>query len=206
MVEEAGSAAERWRRDTDALGMYLFLASELMLFGALAAAALFLRMAHPDEIVAASTKLHLWIGAANTLILLTSSMAVALAVELARRERAKQVATCVAAAVLLGGLFLVLKGFEYHAEYTEGLLPGFGANRFAGPAEHLFMNLYLIATALHALHLAVGMLLLGTIAWRLRGRGMKLPGSLSFVENSGLYWHLVDVIWVFLYPLLYLVR
>lgn len=198
--------AERWRRDTAALGMYLFLASETMLFGALAAAALFLRLAHPGEIVAASMKLHVWIGAANTLILLTSSMAVALAVAFARRGRPKKAAARLAAAVALGALFLALKGVEYHAEYTEGLLPGVGVNRFAGPTEHLFMNLYLIATALHAFHLAAGMVLLGTLAWRLRRRRMTLPGSLSFVENSGLYWHLVDVIWVFLYPLLYLVR
>ena len=94
---------------------------------------------------------------------------------------------------------------DLHA-YADGLLPGFGPNRFASPAEHLFMNLYLIATSLHALHLAAGMVLLATLAWRLRRRRMKLPGSLAIVENSGLYWHLVDVVWVFLYPLLYLVR
>ncbi|MCS0493986.1 cytochrome c oxidase subunit 3 [Ancylobacter sp. MQZ15Z-1] len=189
------------------LGMYVFLGTEMMLFGGVFAVIFVTRALHPAEFVAASQKLHVFIGALNTGVLLTSSFAVALAVAFARAARARLAAGLLVAAAGLGLVFLGLKAFEYTLEIHEGLLPLFSrpAN-FSGPVEHLFMNLYLVATSLHAIHMTIGVVLLTGLAWRIARGGVPLPGRVALVENSGLYWHFVDVIWVFLYPALYLAR
>jgi cytochrome c oxidase subunit 3 len=195
------------QRTADKLGMFVFLATEIMLFSGLFAVAFVLRILHRPEYVEASRHLHLWIGGANTLVLLTSSLAVALAVALARRGAAGQTFWCLLAAALLGLAFLGIKAFEYSLEYGEGLLPAFGEpTRFAGPVQRLFMDLYLIATSLHALHVTGGIILLAILAWRVRRGATALPQRAITIELGGLYWHLVDAIWVFLYPVLYLAR
>ncbi|MEA1673086.1 cytochrome c oxidase subunit 3 [Nitrospirillum sp. BR 11163] len=199
--------AEARRRDTTLMGMYLFLASEIMLFGGLFAVALALRLLHPQDVVAASRRLHYGVGAANTVVLLTSSLAVALAVAAAEMGKAKGTVAGLLAAAGLGVGFLALKAVEYGMEIRERLLPAFTpADAFESPAAHLFLDLYLIATALHAVHVTVGVGLLAGLAWRVRRSGLPLPRGATGVEVVGLYWHLVDVIWVFLYPVLYLVR
>ncbi|MGE0744815.1 MAG: cytochrome c oxidase subunit 3 [Rhodospirillales bacterium] len=195
------------QREAAMLGMAVFLASEVMLFGGLFAAALAIRFLHPDAVVAASRALHVWIGAANTAILLTSSLAVALAVEAAREGSGRRAAAALAAAAGLGVAFLCLKAFEYYSEYAEGMLPLPGTSAsFASPAHRLFMDLYLIATSLHAVHVGIGVMLLTVVAVRIAGGALALPGRAVVVETGGLYWHLVDIVWVFLYPLLYLAR
>lgn len=195
------------QRNADKLGMFVFLATEIMLFSGLFACAFVLRILHPQEYVYASKHLHLWIGGVNTLVLLTSSFAVALAVVLARRGASTRVFWCLAAAALLGLGFLGIKAFEYSVEYGDGLLPAFGeATRFVGPVQKLFNDLYLIATFLHALHVTGGVVLLSILALRVRSGSMALPQRAITVELGGLYWHLVDAIWVFLYPVLYLAR
>ncbi|MEA1648234.1 cytochrome c oxidase subunit 3 [Nitrospirillum sp. BR 11164] len=195
------------QRDTTLMGMYLFLASEIMLFGGLFAVALALRLLHPQEVVAASRRLHYGIGAANTVVLLTSSLAVALAVAAAEMGKVKGTAAGLLAAAGLGLGFLALKAVEYGMEIREQLLPAFTpAEAFESPSAHLFMDLYLVATTLHVVHVTVGVGLLAGLAWRVHRRSLTLPRSAMGVEVVGLYWHLVDVIWVFLYPVLYLVR
>lgn len=195
------------QRQAALLGMHVFLASEVMLFGGLFAVLLVVRVLHPHEVVEASRKLHVWIGATNTAVLLTSSLLVAIAVEAARATRARTSIWALAAAAALGLLFLGLKALEYTEEYREGLLPGFGdAVHLSGPVDRLFMNIYLVATALHAVHVTVGVVLLAAIALCLRRAWLPLLGRATVVENAGLYWHLVDVIWIFLYPVLYLAR
>lgn len=195
------------QRDADMLGMYVFLASEIMLFGGLFAVAFVLRLLHPHEVVAASKQLHVYIGAINTAILLTSSLCVALALPAARGGARRWAALLLGGAALLGVAFLGLKAFEYSLEYRDGLLPGVNdPGRFSGPVEHLFMDLYLVATGLHAIHVTIGIALLTGLAWRIRQGWLPLPQRAVVVEMSGLYWHLVDVIWVFLYPVLYLAR
>jgi cytochrome c oxidase subunit 3 len=194
------------QHDAGMLGMYVFLASELMLFGGLIVVILIYRLLHPQEIVAASHRLHIWIGAFNTLVLLTSSLAVAAAVEAARCGFGKRSARLLAGASVLGLAFLAAKAIEYRLEYGEGLLPGFAASHFSGPVEQLFMNLYLVATGLHAVHLIVGIALMAGLAWRTGSGALPLPDRANVVQVSGLYWHLVDVIWIFLYPILYLAR
>lgn len=197
----------RQQHEADTLGMYLFLASEIMLFGGLIAAILINRLRHPQEFAAASERMHLWIGAGNTVLLLTSSLLVALAVQAARAGRARRTSAWFAAAALLGLGFLALKALEYGLEYEAGLLPHLSwPTDFANPFERLFMNLYLIATGLHALHLTIGIAMLCWYAWRLRRGRLAMPQRAVTVEMAGLYWHLVDVVWIVLYPLLYLAR
>lgn len=195
------------QRAAGLMGMYVFLGSEIMLFGGLFAAALVIRVVHPHEVVEASKSLHVWIGALNTAVLLTSSLAVAIAVHAARTAERRLVVILLAVAAALGVAFLAIKAFEYSLEYADGVLPGFNdPGRFTGRIDHLFMNLYLIATALHALHVTVGVVLLSGVAALVGSERLRLPRRSIVVENTGLYWHLVDAIWVFLYPVLYLAR
>jgi cytochrome c oxidase subunit 3 len=193
--------------EADMLGMYLFLATEIMLFGGLFAALAAYRVLHPHEFAAASRKLHLWIATANTVVLLTSSLLVALAVRAARLAEERPTVLSLVGAAALGAVFLGLKGLEYWEEFWEGILPVPGSGfAFASPFEHIFMNIYLIATGLHAVHLTIGILLLLGLAYRIEVRSLRLPERLIAIELPGLYWHLVDVIWVFLLPALYLAR
>ncbi|MGK6312287.1 cytochrome c oxidase subunit 3 [Neorhizobium sp. DT-125] len=197
----------RQQRDAAILGMYIFLASEVMLFGGLFAVAAVMRLLHPAEVMEASKALHVWIGAISTAVLLTSSLFVALAVEGAKRGRRRGVSAWFFAAALLGSAFLGVKAYEYSLEYAEGLLPGLGAPlKVSTPVQQAFMDLYFVATGLHALHLLIGIILLLVIAIRAASGGLPLPERAIVVITAGLYWHLVDVIWVFLYPVLYLAR
>ena len=192
MVDQPYSTAPQ-QREAAVMGMFVFLGTEVMLFGGLFAIALGLRLSHPVEFVDASKHLHVWIGAANTAVLLTSSAAVALAVHAVHARQPRATMVLLAIAALLGVAFLGIKAYEYATEYNEGLLlPQAGLQR-------LFMDLYLVSTALHALHVTVGAGLLATVA-------VAAPSRPTLVENTGLFWHLVDAIWVFLYPVLYLAR
>jgi cytochrome c oxidase subunit 3 len=195
------------QREADLLGTCVFLTTEVMLFGGFFATALFLRIVYPEEYVGSSKALHLFVGGANTAVLLTSSLLVALAVQAARSGARRRAAILLAGGGLLGIAFLGIKAFEYSLEYSEGLLPiPPGQAHFGAPAQHLFMNLYLLATGLHAFHVAAGVLLLGGLAVSMMRGGLDIPGRSVVVEAGGLYWHMVDVIWVFLYPVLYLAR
>jgi cytochrome c oxidase subunit 3 len=195
------------RRRADTFGMFVFLSSELMLFGGLFAALFAYRIAHPAAAGEAAQHLKLWFGAGNTLILLTSSLLVAVAVTLARDGRRGATAWLLAISAGLGVAFLVVKGCEYRLEYLDGLMPGIGPPSPLGsrPAT-LFISLYFVSTALHAVHVAVGVTLLALAAAGVQFRHLQLPARSNTVELVGLYWHLVDVIWVFLFPVLYLAR
>jgi len=192
------------QREADRLGMAVFLASEAMLFGALVLGLLALRGFEPAAFAATSERLNLLAGSVNTAILLTSSLLVAIAVEAWRGERARLAAWMLAISALLGILFLSIKGGEYYQEYGEGLMPGAGPKQdFASAGARMFMDGYFVATGLHAFHVLVGVALLAGCSWRLR---RDRPPSKVGMANIGLYWHLVDVVWVFLFPILYLSR
>jgi cytochrome c oxidase subunit 3 len=205
---QLGPFADRdQRRAADTFGMFVFLTSEVMLFGGLFAMLAFDRIHHPGAAAKAAQHLDLWLGAANTGVLLTSSLFVALGDLGAREGRRKGAAAGLFAGAALGLAFLVLKGVEYRVDYVEGLAPWLDPRSPLGarPAQ-LFIGLYYVATALHALHVAGGVALLaGAGVGVARGR-LPLPARAETVRLVGLYWHLVDVIWVFLFPLLYLAR
>jgi len=187
------------------LGMWIFLGSEVLLFAGLFALYAGYRAMYPADFAAAIAHDDVAIGTANTLILITSSLTVVLSVHEARIGRPHRAAAFLGASIALGLLFLFLKGMEYAEHIREGILPGVGY-RYAelhGYGEKMFFNLYYVMTGLHALHVIGGMVLLG---WVLLGclKGAYTPLYHTPVELGGLYWHLIDVIWIFLWPLLYL--
>lgn len=192
------------QRSADRLGMAVFLASEAMLFGALIVALLALHLFDKSAFVAASQRLSLLAGTANTAVLLTSSLLVALGVEAASNLRPRAARALLFGAAALGLVFLAIKGGEYGLDAREGLLPGVGpAQHFPTPGARMFMDAYLVATGLHAVHVIVGVGALLITGWRL---GTDAPPPSATVANIGLYWHLVDIVWVFLFPILYLAR
>lgn len=191
----------RAQHEAGRLGMLVFLASEIMLFGGVFTAASVLRLHHSQAYIDAAHHLKLWIGTANTAVLLTSSLFAALAVTAARSGAPKWCGRALGAAAALGAAFMVLKGYEYLGDYREGLMPGTSLTDFSSPFERLFMNLYYIGTGLHAVHVFTGICLLIVTALRPSARQDR---SATFVGNIALYWHLVDIVWIFLFPTLYL--
>jgi cytochrome c oxidase subunit III len=200
-------AAPAQQRDADFMGMYVFLGTEAMLFGGLFALVFGYRTLHPQAVALAARHMQLWIATANTAILLTSSLFVALAVHVARRGMRRAVGGLFLAALALGLAFLVLKGLEYGIDYRDGLMPVIGrpSPLRDGPAG-LFIDLYFVATGLHAIHLSVGLVVLAWTASAVLRRAKRLPDQAVVVEMSGLYWHFVDVVWVFVFPVFYLAR
>ncbi|MGZ3183684.1 MAG: cytochrome c oxidase subunit 3 [Telluria sp.] len=188
-------------------GMWVFLASELLFFGPLFLAYFYVRLHFGDAAGAASRHTDFALGTANTAILLTSSCAMALAGAYARDGRRRAAAWLLALTAALGMAFLAVKGYEYRQEYLEHLLPGAGfAPADGGGAARvhgmeLFFLLYFALTGLHALHLCAGIGICVWVAWRLR----RSNGGAQETEVAGLYWHFVDLVWIFLYPMLYLV-
>jgi cytochrome c oxidase subunit 3 len=187
------------------LGMWVFLATEVLFFGPLFLGYLYVRLHFPAEFAAASRHTDLVSGTLNTAILLTSSLTMALAAAARREGDAGLARRLLLATAALGAAFLALKGFEYYGEWQEGRipwldLPGGGMNE----ASDLFYFLYFAMTGLHALHLVVGMAIVLTLA-TLLARGRVQAANAERVEIAGLYWHFVDMVWIFLYPLLYLV-
>jgi cytochrome c oxidase subunit III len=206
-------ATARQQHDAAALGMWIFLATELMLFGGLFLAYTVYRIRNPVAFEAASGQLNLAFGAVNTVVLLTSSLTMALAVYWVQIGEQRRVVLGLIGTALLGTAFLVIKGFEYHADYQENLMPGLafdpqewierGLRVEQVKGVEMFLVIYYIMTGLHAVHLVIGITLiaiLAAMAWRER----FTPAYYYPVEVGGLYWHFVDVIWVFLLPLLYL--
>jgi cytochrome c oxidase subunit III len=193
------------QREANVLGMWGFLATEVLFFGALFAAYMIFRFVYYPTFAAASAHLDLMLGAVNTAILLTSSLTVALAVHAATERATRRVMIFLAATIVLAVIFLGVKGVEYWIEYQDQLIPGLNFvwhGHDVLPAR-LFFSLYFVMTGLHALHMIIGIVIaIGMIffAWR----GFYLDDPMP-VERFGLYWHFVDVVWIFLYPLLYLI-
>lgn len=211
MAEHKAAVAEqfddvRQEREASTLGMWVFLGTEVLFFGVLFASYTITRIDHPEAFAAASRLTHVFIGTINTAVLLTSSLTMALAVQRVQYGRSRAVAGFLLATILLGLVFLGLKGFEYYEEYQEHLVPTINfafSGPHAGDAE-IFFYLYFIMTGLHALHLTLGIVVvavIGVMAWR----GHFTARYYTPVEVTGLYWHFVDIVWIFLYPLIYLV-
>lgn len=185
------------------MGMLIFLGSEVMLFGGLLAGAMALRLRHSAEYQQASAEMHIWLGTANTAVLLTSSLAAALAVLFTRDGRARRAAMMLLSAVALALLFLGIKSFEYWSEYQEGMVPGLAGQGIHGPVQQLFLNFYYAATGLHAVHVTIG---IGLMLWTVLAGWPRRANGALLVGNVALYWHLVDIVWIFLLPTIYLAR
>ncbi|HEX4332313.1 MAG TPA: cytochrome c oxidase subunit 3 [Usitatibacter sp.] len=207
MSEQALSASGReWRSETVSLGMWVFLLTEVMFFGVLFLAYFHVRHGDPEGFGIASRHVHEWLGTLNTAILLTSSLSMAFAVRAAAEDDRKALLRLLIVTALLGVAFLGVKGTEYFLEWNDGLVPRLNFE-YAGPHPRTvaeFFFLYFVMTGVHAVHLTIG---IGAVAWNaLRARrDAHVARREDAIEAVGLYWHFVDVIWVFLYPLFYLV-
>ena len=189
------------------LGIWIFLGSELLLFAGLITLFAAYRFMYPAEFRAAAAHANVLIGSVNTFVLLTSSLTVALAIHAARHGRQRLIVVLLLATVILGIAFDVLKGIEYAEHLAEGIAPGH-YYAFAGVPAHgavMYVTLYYLLTGLHALHVTGGIVVLAWLALRAR-RGDFTPHAHIALELGGLYWHLVDVVWLFLWPLIYLIR
>lgn len=189
------------------LGMWAFLASEVLFFGALFTLYVAYSAEYSDLFHKAARHTDLILGSVNTAILITASFFVAVAVSEIRRERVRSAVWLLLAAAALGVVFLVFKGMEYAHHFSDGIYPGIYYRYAALPDEgaKIFFTLYYFMTGLHAIHVIIGVLLLCALAW-MAHRGSFTPAWHTPLELGGLYWHLVDVIWIFLWPIFYLLR
>jgi len=189
-----------------ALGMWVFLMTEVLFFGGLFTTYLVYRNWYPDAFVAASHELVIWAGTVNTAVLITSSLTMALAVRAAQTGDRRQLLILLVATMALGAAFLGIKAFEYYTEAVENHVPGSGFVFDAPYAQHaqLFFSLYFLMTGLHAVHMIIGLGIMSVMLW-LSWRGTITKDYYNPVEIAGLYWHFVDIVWIFLFPLLYLI-
>jgi len=187
------------------LGIWVFLATEILFFGGLFLAYAVYRSHSPEAFALAGRRLDVTIGTVNTALLLTSSFFMALAVDSAKQGRHRGVFWQLVMTELLGLLFLGLKAKEYSQDLAEHLVPGASCaiQGTDAPPARMFYFIYYAMTGLHALHLSIGLALIFRLIWRSRD-GSGTSRSALRVEIVGLYWHFVDAVWVFLYPLLYL--
>jgi cytochrome c oxidase subunit 3 len=194
------------QKEAASLGMWVFIAQEIMFFGGLFLAYVVYRGMYHNAFAAASHHLDLRYGAFNTVVLITSSLTMALAVHAAQLGSKKVTIGFLIATILLGSVFLGVKVVEYHDKFVHHLVPGPNFH-FEGAVEHqaeVFYSLYFLMTGLHALHMIVGVGLLAGLIYFAR-KGRYTPEYFSPVELTGLYWHFVDIIWIFLFPFLYLI-
>ena len=194
------------QKEAASLGMWVFIAQEIMFFGGLFCAYAVYRSLYPEAWAAASHHLDYKLGAINTAVLICSSLTMAMAVHAAALGHARQTVGYILGTIGLGSVFLGVKVVEYKDKFTHHLVPGahfsFEAP-FEKPAE-IFYALYFSMTGLHALHMIIGIPILLAIAWKAY-QGRFSPAYHTPVEMVGLYWHFVDIVWIFLFPMLYLV-
>jgi cytochrome c oxidase subunit 3 len=188
------------------LGMWVFILTEVLMFGGLFCAYAIFRAWNPDMFYNAHLALNRTLGTTNTLVLITSSLTMALAIRSLQVNNKKVAIFNMVATLALAGTFMVIKYFEYAHKFHLGQLPGkyYTYTGIAGDNPHIFFSVYFLMTGLHGIHVLVGM---GVITWLLV-RTVKNHFSSEYytpVELTGLYWHLVDLIWIFLFPLFYLI-
>ena len=185
------------------LGMWLFLVTEMVLFGGLFIGYSYMRYKYPAEFHHAGAELNATLGIINTLVLLTSSLTVVLAIVAVQRAETKRALAFLGTTLGLGVVFLVIKSFEWSAKFHHGLYPNSPHLATLPPGEQVFYGLYFTMTGLHGLHVVAGLSVLGVLTWWV-AKGKLHKDRYVHLENGGLYWHLVDVIWIFLLPLFYL--
>lgn len=189
------------------LGMWLFLVTEILLFSGLFCAYAIYRTTHAEMFKDAHHQLNVWLGALNTSVLIGSSLTMALGVRAAQLNQRSRSVFFLLVTLACAATFLVVKFFEYRAKFEHGMLPGiyFSSDHyFRGSAPSLFFGIYFLMTGLHGLHVVAGMIAIIWVTTR-TVRGDFSSRYYTPVELTGLYWHLVDLIWIYLFPLLYLV-
>ena len=194
-------------RDDEAskLGMWLFLFTELLLFGGLFLVYTIYRYLNSEAFLHASYELNVIMGTINTVVLLTSSLTVAMSITAIQKGDKKTALALIWATIAFAGVFLIIKYFEWTAKFEHGLFPGMDHFNHLEPGEKLFFFLYFFMTGLHGFHVIVGGIFLGFVIRAIR-KGKVNQGRFVLLENGALYWHLVDVIWIFLFPLFYLIH
>ena len=212
------------QKESSTLGMWLFLVTEVMFFGGLFTAYVIYRRWYPEAFLLASNTLDVLWGGINTAVLICSSLTMALAIWAAQINWRKGIVLFLILTIVLGGVFLGIKTVEYKDKFTHHHVPG---PNFRFAAEHggahegghlaeiaardpqlerhtqIFFSLYFIMTGLHATHMVIGMIILGVLAWYAK-KGTYDSSYYNPLEMTGLYWHFVDIVWIFLFPLLYL--
>jgi cytochrome c oxidase subunit 3 len=189
---------------TSKTGMWLFLFTEMLLFGALFVVYSVYRYRNATAFHLAAEELSVLIGTINTIILLISSATIAMSITAIQKKNKKLSLLLISITMLLGIAFLVNKYFEWGDHIREHIYPGSSALALRGHGDVLFYGLYFFMTGLHALHIIIGLIFVGVISGMII-RDKIDPGNYVLLENSGLYWHLVDLIWIFLFPLFYLI-
>jgi len=203
--EQFDTAAQQ--KDASVLAMWIFLVTEIMFFGGLFLAYTAYRSFYPEVFGAASRTLSATIGAVNTAVLLTSSYTMVLAVRAAQKGSRKALIWFLILTMIFGTVFLGVKAYEWHEKFVEHHVPGPSFHLEGEPLQgqaQLFFSLYFAMTGLHALHMVVGMGIMTVMTWR-AWLGRFNADYYTPIDVAGLYWHFVDVIWIFLFPLLYLI-
>ncbi len=193
--------------ESSTLGMWVFLVTEILFFGGLFMAYILYRIWYYEGFVEGSRELDLVLGTTNTAVLIASSLTMAMGVRAAQLGFRKATVNWLLATIGFGLVFLVIKGFEYHHKWEMGHVPG-AYFHWDGPnpnAVQIFFSLYFALTGLHALHMIIGIGIMSCILY-MAARGRFSPAWYTPVEISGLYWHFVDIVWIFLFPLLYLIN
>ena len=197
---------DMYDEESSKVGMWLFIFTELLLFGGLFIVYSVYRYMNPDAFHLAGEELNRFIGSLNTVILLISSMTIAMATTALRKGQRKFAVALVAVSFVIGFIFLINKYFEWSVKFSHGIWPGSEQmiNEMS-QGEILFFGLYFVMTGLHALHIIIGMIIM---VFAMRGliKGKVTVERPSLLDNCGLYWHLVDIIWIFLFPLFYLIH
>ena len=193
-------------RDDEAskLGMWLFLFTELLLFGGLFLVYSVYRYLNAEAFLEASYELNVMMGTINTIVLLTSSLTVAMSVTAIQKGDTRMAINLIWATIAFACVFLVIKYFEWTAKFDHGLFPGMDHYNDLIPGEKLFFFLYFFMTGLHGFHVIVGAILLIFVMSSIR-KGEVNKNRFVYLENGALYWHLVDLIWIFIFPLFYLI-
>ena len=200
------------QKESSTLGMWLFLVTEIMFFGGLFLAYVLYRGRYTEAFLAGSNTLNVWLGGLNTAVLICSSWTMVLAIWAAQVNWRKGIVLFLILTMLLGTTFLVVKAFEYEHKWEESHLPGKLGLFFNKPFQfegtqpqhtEIFFSIYFIMTGLHATHMVIGIAILAVLAV-LAWKGKYGPDYYNPLEMTGLYWHFVDIVWIFLFPLLYL--
>jgi cytochrome c oxidase subunit 3 len=209
--EHGGALAHQFddleqQHEASTLGMWVFLTTEILFFGGLFLGYAVYRGMYSEAFHAASRHLDVVLGTVNTAVLLSSSLAMALAVHATQSGARRKAIVLLLLTIALGSVFLGIKGLEYYHKYQEHFIPGPNFHFEGEDNRHpqIFFSFYFVMTGMHALHMVIGMGLMLVMIQLLR-KGRLTPEHFAPVEVTGLYWHFVDIVWVFLFPLLYLI-